>query len=240
MNGRSRLSEIKSYYEDRYTPDDMGPSRRSAHTFDVFLDWLGIEANARLLDVACGTGGLLKRANRRMLDTWGIDLSERAVHVARVAHGSSFALGDMQQLPFPDRHFDYVTNVGGLEHVPDMNQALFEMARVCTSNGKLCIVVPNADFFWYKVLRREGTQQAEMEEHLQTLADWTTTLQDAGLNILKIRPDPGPDIRTEFGVQVFLRGVLRRLALAATDILPLAATYQFVFICDKRNSAVSQ
>lgn len=235
----SRLKTIKAYYESRYVPGDMAPSRRSPNTFQCFLDWLDVNPGARLLDVACGAGGLLQCAGPE-IDGWGIDLSERAIGVARqVAPQARFGVGDMQRLPYADSRFDYVTNFGGLEHAPDMQQALLEMKRVCSSAGKLCIVVPNANFFWYRVLALKGTQQATIEEHLLTFAEWQELIHAAGLHIVRVEADPGPNIRTDFGLAVFIRGVVRRLALTITTLMPLAATYQFVFICRKQPQSQS-
>ena len=233
MSDDSRLKTIKSYYEERYISQDMGPSRRSFPTFQVFLDWLGVEPGERLLDVACGAGGLLECAGSA-IEGWGFDLSERALSIAKqtVPH-VRLSLGDMQQMPFGDGYFAYVINIGGLEHAPNMQQALLEMARVCSNKGKLCIVVPNANFFWYKVLRIQGTQQRVMEEHLSSLAEWQELIHNAGLQIIRLEADPGPDIRTNFGLRVLVRGVLRRVALAITKLMPITLTYQFVFICSK-------
>lgn len=233
MKKESRLRTIKSYYEKRYVPGDMGPSRRSPHTFQVFLDWLGVKPEDKLLDVACGAGALLQCASPEV-DGWGVDLSEQAVRLARqVAPYAHLSVGDMQQMAYANSRFDYVTNIGGLEHVPDMQRALREMARVCSDSGKLCIVVPNANFFWYKMLHLRGTQQTTMEEYLLTLAEWQELVRSAGLRIIRVEADPGPDIRTCFGLKVFLRGVLRRIALAITAFMPITSTYQFVFICGK-------
>ena len=161
-------------------------------------------------------------------------MSEQAVRLARqVAPYAHLSVGDMQQMAYANSRFDYVTNIGGLEHVPDMQRALREMARVCSDSGKLCIVVPNANFFWYKMLHLRGTQQTTMEEYLLTLAEWQELVRSAGLRIIRVEADPGPDIRTCFGLKVFLRGVLRRIALAITAFMPITSTYQFVFICGK-------
>jgi SAM-dependent methyltransferase len=234
MSQLPQLNTIKDYYEERYHPEDMGPSRRSVHTFRPFMDWLGVQSNARLLDVACGAGALLSCAGESVRGV-GIDLSEQVTQQAqqRVPH-ARFVIGDMQQLAFADASFDYVTNIGGLEHVPDMGQALREMARVCTSEGKLCLVVPNAHFFLYWLPGLTGTQQQEMLEHLLSFADWKALLEQAGLEILQVKADPGPNIRTDFGLRVWWRGLLRGFVLQFTRLLPLNLTYQFVFICRQR------
>lgn len=227
------LRAIKSYYESRYVPGDMGPSLRLPNSYQLFIDWLSIQPEDRLLDVACGVGPLLQRAGRQV-DSWGIDLSERAARAAQsAAPWSKLAVGDAQHLPYVDSSFDQVTNLGGLEHVPSMVAALREMSRVCKDNGILCIMVPNANFLWYRLLPLEGTQQAAMLEHLLTLDEWRRLLRTAGLRILQVEADRGPGIRTDLGMRMFLRSVFRRMALLATRVMPVTATYQFVFVCSK-------
>jgi SAM-dependent methyltransferase len=139
----------------------------------------------------------------------------------------------MQHLPYAESSFGFVTNIGGLEHAPDMAAVVREMARVCSEGGKACIVVPNMDFLWYKISPLEGTQQSNVEEQLLMMEEWQELIRNAGLSILRIAADPGPDIRTDLGLRVLLRGVLRKAALAVTALLPVASTYQFVFICAK-------
>ena len=233
MNKNSGLEVSKAYYEKRYRPGDRGPSRRLPSTYQVFVDWLNINPGDKLLDVACGTGPLLQCAGTGVRSS-GVDLSERAVSLARAnAPWAQLIVGDMQHLPYPDGHFNCVATLGGLEHVPDMKRALREMLRVCANRGTLCIMVPNANFFWYRVSPLNGTQQMSMEEHLLTLTEWQALLRSAGLHILRIETDPGPRIRTNFGTRMFLRSVLRRIALSATKLMSITSTYQFVFICSK-------
>ena len=43
--------------------------------------------------------------------------------------------------PFPDNHFDVVISGNTLEHVPDLQAIVNEIARV--SNNLVCIIVPN-------------------------------------------------------------------------------------------------
>lgn len=230
---QDRLKTIKSYYEKRYVPEDMGPSKRSPHTYQCFLNWLEIKPQAKLLDVACGVGPLLQCAGDS-INCWGIDLSERALVQARQqVPYARFSLGDMQRMVFADGCFDVVTNIGGLEHVPNMLHALKEMTRICADDGRLCIVVPNINFFWYKVLRREGTQQRVMEEHLLSLMEWQDLIRRAGLQIVRVEADPGPNVNRKQGIKIFLWSVLRQLALTTTKVMPINFTYQFVFICTK-------
>ena len=228
------LQHIKSYYENRYVPSDMGSSRRSPYTYQILLDWLNVQPNTKLLDVGCGTGGLLKCASSK-IQGFGVDLAERAISIAnQTTKTSQFNVGDMQRLSFVNGCFDYIVNSGSLEHVPDMTKALNEMLRVCTDDGKICLVVPNTNFFWYKITGTKGTKQQEMVEHLLSFEEWKYLIESIGLEIIAVKRDPGPNIRTDYGLKVFIRGVLRSFVLYINKLMSLHLTYQFVFICKRQ------
>jgi demethylmenaquinone methyltransferase/2-methoxy-6-polyprenyl-1,4-benzoquinol methylase len=94
----------------------------------------------RALDLATGTGDIafaMARAGARVV---GLDITPRmielAVQKAGPADGAcAFIVGDMLDLPFPDRSFDVVTTGYGLRNVPDLTRAIDEIARVLAPGG---------------------------------------------------------------------------------------------------------
>lgn len=228
------LNHIREYYNGRYVPEDMGPSARSFQTYNWLYDWVGVSDGTRVLDVACGVGPLLKSMGDRV-ERYGIDLSEKALTIARdTVVNADFTTGDMQKLPFKDKCFDIVFNHGGLEHSIDLHATIREMLRVCKSGGKLCIVVPNGEFFWYRVLGIKGTRQQEMLEIQLDLNQWLELIESNGAELIDITRDPGPNITWNRGVNIFFRSILRKLALTATRPLPITMTYQFVISSARR------
>lgn len=93
----------------------------------------------RLLDAGCGTGRRLRTLPHGSLGV-GIDLSE-----AMIAQGRSsedrlpLAAADIRALPFPDRTFDVVHCRLVLGHLPALDRALEEMARVLDQGGVLVV-----------------------------------------------------------------------------------------------------
>jgi SAM-dependent methyltransferase len=85
---------------------------------------------ARALEIGCATGVAVKHLNDLGVEAHGIDPSEWAV--GNRAH-PNVILGQAEQLPFPDGHFDVVYSSGSLEHVPPAvrDQAFRELDRVC-------------------------------------------------------------------------------------------------------------
>jgi SAM-dependent methyltransferase len=91
----------------------------------------------RLLDVGCGPGELTERfAKELRADVRAIDTSPRMVELTR-ARGLDAQLADAEQLPFADGEFDCVFAGWVLYHVPKLDQAIAECARVLKPGGRL-------------------------------------------------------------------------------------------------------
>jgi SAM-dependent methyltransferase len=95
---------------------------RLAETFapihDRVVAFLAIEPGARVLDVACGNGGVALRMARAGADVVGIDISADQLAKARRAAASEglhirFDEGDCEQLPYADAEFDAVASAFG-------------------------------------------------------------------------------------------------------------------------------
>lgn len=113
---------------------------------DSFFIWILRLMNAqggRLLDVSCGEGQLLQFAAQRGIEAHGIDISDVAAQMAREKSGARTLTGNAEELPYATGSFDYLTNIGSLEHYEDMPRAVSEMARVLRVGGTACILLPN-------------------------------------------------------------------------------------------------
>ncbi|MFO0645397.1 MAG: methyltransferase domain-containing protein [Polyangiales bacterium] len=91
---------------------------------------------ARVLEVGCGTGLILERIARVAERAEGIDLSPGMLEQAR-QRGLSVREGSATELPFADSSFDLVYSYKVLAHVPDIEKALAEMARVTRPGGTI-------------------------------------------------------------------------------------------------------
>jgi ArsR family transcriptional regulator len=100
----------------------------------------------RLLDIGCGTGGVLERLAPRIDEGLGIDASREMLALARsrltergLSH-ISVRQADMYRLPLPDAGFDAVTLHMVLHYAEDPAAALAEAARVLRPGGRLLIL----------------------------------------------------------------------------------------------------
>ncbi len=120
--------------------------RRLMASFERTLGELFEQANPQsLLDVGCGEGVLIHQwaqaiAPRRVV---GIDLEDPAIQaewVGRQAPNLEYKIMKAENLPFADGEFDVATAIEVLEHVPDPEHTVAEMARV--ASGHLLVSVP--------------------------------------------------------------------------------------------------
>jgi SAM-dependent methyltransferase len=99
----------------------------------------------RVLEVGGGQGELAERMQRDLgAQVTFVDLSPRMVELAR-ARGIDAREGDAQSLPFEAGSFDTVVAAWMLYHVPDVDRALAEFARVLTKGGALVAVTNSVD-----------------------------------------------------------------------------------------------
>jgi SAM-dependent methyltransferase len=111
--------------------------RRLMAGFEGTLDELFRQADPQsLLDVGCGEGVLTHQwaqqlgESRRVV---GIDLDDPALHAEwakRTAPNLEYRVMKAENLPFADSEFDTATAIEVLEHVPDPEHTVAEMARV--------------------------------------------------------------------------------------------------------------
>ena len=100
---------------------------------------------SRFLDVGCGEGELAARVQHELrAEVVAIDQSERMVELTR-ARGVDARVGDVQELPVADTAFDCAAAAWMLYHVPDVDQALDELARVLRVGGRLVAVTNYGD-----------------------------------------------------------------------------------------------
>ncbi len=109
--------------------------RRLMTGFERALDELLTSAEPHsLLDVGCGEGVLVHQWAQRLGErrVVGIDLEEQSIQAGwseRQAPNLEYHVMRAENLPFAENEFDLATAIEVLEHVPDPEHTLAEMAR---------------------------------------------------------------------------------------------------------------
>jgi SAM-dependent methyltransferase len=122
------------------TYDKYGSSnpavRRMMAAFERSLDeLLALAAPSSLLDVGCGEGVLVHRWAERLgaqTRVVGIDLEEESIQAGwaeRRAPNLEYRTMPAENLPFAENEFDLASAIEVLEHVPDPEHTVSEMAR---------------------------------------------------------------------------------------------------------------
>jgi SAM-dependent methyltransferase len=93
----------------------------------------------KVLDIACGRGFLVEKlAADNSLEVTGVDII--IPDFLKNTTNVKYLPGNVEDIPFPDKHFDTVICTHTLEHVLHLDTALQELRRV--TKHKLIIVIP--------------------------------------------------------------------------------------------------
>ncbi|HLF61661.1 MAG TPA: class I SAM-dependent methyltransferase [Acidimicrobiia bacterium] len=100
---------------------------------------LPLAAGQRVLEVGCGSGHLTKRLAGKGVDIVGIDANPNAREVA----GTQRVLCmQAERLEFDDQEFKAVISVHAIEHIPPLDAAIAEIARVLQPQGRALFIYP--------------------------------------------------------------------------------------------------
>jgi ubiquinone/menaquinone biosynthesis C-methylase UbiE len=110
---------------------------QGANPEDVAYDAIAETKPARVLDVGCGLGITSERFKTELgADVRAIDVSSRMVALTQ-ERGIDARLADAEQIPFEAASFDAVFAGWVLYHVPNLDLAIAECARVLRPGGRL-------------------------------------------------------------------------------------------------------
>jgi len=233
---------VKRAYEAIYT----GPGIHQLGSFYFWLlDVLSPCSGQRLLDVSCGEGTLVHLARAHGLEAYGLDLAEAAVRIARrkvelQTGGGDFIVAAGEHLPYADASFDYVTNIGSLEHFTDVAAGVREMARVLRPNGVAMVLVPNLFSLLHNVYEawRKGrmVDDGQPLQRYATRRDWEHILYVNGLVVLRTVKYEREWPRSRSDLVWYLRHPKAFVRLMLSPFVPLNLASCFVFLCRRCNT----
>lgn len=102
-----------------------------------------LPAGGRVLDVGCGSGGLLGALRGLAGYRAGVELSPTAAAAAAGVADEVVNLPVDAELPFPPGSFDVVVCADILEHLADPAAVLASLGDLCRPGGAVVVSVPN-------------------------------------------------------------------------------------------------
>ncbi len=159
----------------------------------------------RVLDIGCGSGGLLATLASHAGFRAGVEVSTVAADQAREVADDIVNAPVPADLPFPSASFDVVVCADVLEHMPDPAPVLAWAATWCRPSGAVVISVPNVGNWQarLRLLRGRWTYEAcglFDSTHLRflTRATLLELIDDCGLEVESCLPAQLPPV----GMQV--------------------------------------
>jgi SAM-dependent methyltransferase len=111
-----------------------------------------LEQPRRILEIGCGSAPFLYSALGRGHDAHGIDVDFERIRIAELkidafglpeAYRGTARLGDATALEMPAGSYDLITSWAVIEHIPDLESALFECVRVLRPGGFIVFTAPD-------------------------------------------------------------------------------------------------
>ncbi len=137
--------------------------------FDFIANVLNAPDKSTILDVGCGPGFHSMRLAKRNFSVIAADFSESALKMAE-KNLQSHNLQDkvtlqrenILSLSFPDESFDFILCWGVLMHIPDIEKAISELARISKKGG--IIVVSEVNMFSFDSIMLRSVQRMLRKE----------------------------------------------------------------------------
>lgn len=120
--------------------------RRLDDRGDITITMAGLRPGLRVLEPGAGNGEFTLRIAPSGATIIGVEISPKQVLIAqgRLKHfpNASIVEGDVDQLSFPDNHFDAIVGQSILHHL-ELSRSLPELYRVLKPGGKFFFLEPN-------------------------------------------------------------------------------------------------
>ncbi|MCA9029642.1 MAG: class I SAM-dependent methyltransferase [Planctomycetaceae bacterium] len=184
---RSQLSvDYDSWHAHRLSEEghDVHDVEKFACWHQMVVPRLGDLSGLKVAEIGCGRGNFAIFLAKQGADVTAMDFSEAAVNIARersVAEGVNvhWLVGDAANIPLGNEEFDLVISCECMEHVPNYQKMMFELARITRPGGRLLLTTPsqlNAQVLgWFKswLTRKPYNSGSGVQPHENFFFTWT-------------------------------------------------------------------
>jgi ubiquinone/menaquinone biosynthesis C-methylase UbiE len=232
VSHENEQATIKKWFENTYKVQGYLYLRPKV-AYYLFISLLKVQKGSKLLDVACGPGLMMKVAEENGLHPSGIDLSETAVTMCKkLVKTGDVRVGNAAFLPYESNTFDYITCIGALERMLDLEKVLKEQIRVAKEDAVFCYMVRNSENIFWTLKTTLGLRNIKGHQGAKSLEEWKKIFTGIGFEIQSIKKDSWRWIRW-----------LRWLTLGSNLVnyykersipVKLEKAYEFIFILKKK------
>ncbi|MCI0406573.1 MAG: class I SAM-dependent methyltransferase [candidate division Zixibacteria bacterium] len=150
---------------------------------------LAKKSHGRLLEVGCGEGNFLRRAQKDFNFACGADLSKEGLASA-ARHGLLLTRADAEKLPYKSACFDFLVAFDLVEHLPGPEKFFAEAARVLKNGGELVLTTPNPESLGSR-LKKEKWFGHQDPTHcsIKNAGGWRKIFAAAGFEVISSGTD---------------------------------------------------
>lgn len=105
----------------------------------------------KVLDIGCGSGASLLEAQALGAQAYGVEADPNVEHLAG-ALGLRIHQGNIGDRPFPELAFDLIVLNQVIEHIPEPDKAMMQVADRLAPGGRIVMVFPNRNSIWCRVM----------------------------------------------------------------------------------------
>ena len=143
-----RVGCAKAYFKTNFLARRLFRQR-----VEIAFGFISDQQWKRGLDAGTGAGFILPALAARCREVDAVDLSPIVKYTQemldkRGLHNVKLAQADLADLPYPDQTFDLIVCLSVIEHIPDPDATLKEMARVLEPNGVLILGYPLENYLF--------------------------------------------------------------------------------------------
>ena len=178
-------------------------------------------SSAKVLEIGCATGSLLKVIRDAGHEVFGIDLSQRFADAAKQVHGLDVQVSDILSADAPDGYFDMVFLFGTISNLSDIPGAIARIRRLLKPDGVLVANFPAADSLVARLYGERFWMFAPSVNTFMTTKGCAAILKEGGFSVLESATDfQAPSLHKLFNHAKFgaLLPVLDALGLGARSL----------------------